>query len=247
VPLDEVLHEFHSTLDPPNGDHHGAMAAKERLRVRVEEPTETEAEATLDFIARGRDDFARWLDSRPEDDEPLTDEERAALAESDADIAAGRTISLDQLKRALRFTRSAEKELRRLDPPVRTRVLAALERLPWGYVCATSRPAHQYVVRRQAVEQEVERIGPPADPEIAQAEALPDDFARFWEIEEKPAERHKLLGQLFDRVWQDGGRSLPSSPAPFARYVQAADTAGCNERERRDSNPGGDTQIEIRL
>jgi mRNA interferase RelE/StbE len=31
--------------------------------------------------------------------------------------------------RALRFTRAAEKELRRLDPPIRTRVLAALDRL----------------------------------------------------------------------------------------------------------------------
>jgi mRNA-degrading endonuclease RelE of RelBE toxin-antitoxin system len=31
--------------------------------------------------------------------------------------------------RALRFTRSAEKELRRLDPPIRSRVLAALDRL----------------------------------------------------------------------------------------------------------------------
>lgn len=78
------------------------MTAKEKLRVRVEELTEKEAEATLDFIAsRGHDDFARWLDSRPEDDEPLTDGDRAALAESDADIAAGRTISLDQLKREL--------------------------------------------------------------------------------------------------------------------------------------------------
>ncbi len=31
--------------------------------------------------------------------------------------------------RALRFTRTAEKDLRRLDPPIRTRVLAALDRL----------------------------------------------------------------------------------------------------------------------
>jgi mRNA interferase RelE/StbE len=31
--------------------------------------------------------------------------------------------------RALRFTRSAEKELRRLDPPIRARVLGALDRL----------------------------------------------------------------------------------------------------------------------
>lgn len=33
---------------------------------------------------------------------------------------------------ALRLTRSAEKELRRLDPPIRTRVLAALDRLLAG-------------------------------------------------------------------------------------------------------------------
>lgn len=31
--------------------------------------------------------------------------------------------------RALRFTRTAEKELRRLDPPIRMRVFGALERL----------------------------------------------------------------------------------------------------------------------
>ena len=31
--------------------------------------------------------------------------------------------------RALRFTRTAEKELRRLDPPIRARVLGALDRL----------------------------------------------------------------------------------------------------------------------
>jgi hypothetical protein len=31
--------------------------------------------------------------------------------------------------RTLSFTRSAEKELRRLDPPIRTRVLVALDRL----------------------------------------------------------------------------------------------------------------------
>jgi mRNA interferase RelE/StbE len=32
-------------------------------------------------------------------------------------------------RRSLRLTRSAEKELRRLDPPIRTRVLSALDRL----------------------------------------------------------------------------------------------------------------------
>ncbi|HKG37547.1 MAG TPA: hypothetical protein VKB25_01030 [Conexibacter sp.] len=76
------------------------MTAKEKLRVRVEELTEREAKATLDFIAsRGADDFTRWLESRPEDDEPLTPDEQAALAESDADIAAGRTVSFEEIKR----------------------------------------------------------------------------------------------------------------------------------------------------
>lgn len=76
------------------------MTAKEEMRVRVEELTDPEAEATLDSIAsRGRDAFARWLDSRPEDDEPLTTDEQAALAESDADIAAGRTVSFEEIKR----------------------------------------------------------------------------------------------------------------------------------------------------
>ena len=72
VPLDEVVREFDSTLDPPTSDRHQAMTAKEKLRVRVEDLTEQEAEATLDFIASRGASFADWLDARPEDDEPLT-------------------------------------------------------------------------------------------------------------------------------------------------------------------------------
>ncbi len=84
-----------------SGDTMDAMTAKEQLRVRIEDLTEQDAEATLDFIASRGDSFASWLDSRPEDDEPLTPEDSQALAESDADIAAGRTISYEQLKRDL--------------------------------------------------------------------------------------------------------------------------------------------------
>jgi Ser/Thr protein kinase RdoA (MazF antagonist) len=77
------------------------MTAKEKLRARVEDLTEQEAEATLDFISARGESFEGWLDSRPEDDEPLTPEERAALAESDADIAAGHTRSYEQVKQDL--------------------------------------------------------------------------------------------------------------------------------------------------
>jgi hypothetical protein len=77
------------------------MTAKEKLRARVEDLSEQEAEATLDFIAARGQSFGDWLDARPKDDEPLSAEERAALAESDADIAAGRTVPYEQVKQDL--------------------------------------------------------------------------------------------------------------------------------------------------
>lgn len=77
------------------------MTAKEKLRDRVEDLTEQEAEATLEFIASRGQSFGDWLDSRPEDDEPLSPEEHAALAASDADIAAGRTVSYTQVRQGL--------------------------------------------------------------------------------------------------------------------------------------------------
>lgn len=78
------------------------MTAKEKLRARVESLSEQEAKATLDFIGScGGDSFARWLASRPEDDEPVTAEVESALAESEADIAAGRTISLAEIEHGL--------------------------------------------------------------------------------------------------------------------------------------------------
>lgn len=52
------------------------MTAKEKLRARVEDLSEQEAEATLDFIASRGDSFADWLDARPEDDEPLSTVDR---------------------------------------------------------------------------------------------------------------------------------------------------------------------------
>jgi hypothetical protein len=75
------------------------MTAKEKLRARVEDLSEQEAEATLDFIAARGQSFGDWLDARPEDDELLGAEDQAALAESEADITAGRTISYEQVSK----------------------------------------------------------------------------------------------------------------------------------------------------
>jgi hypothetical protein len=78
------------------------MTAKEKLRARVDDLSEQEAEATLDFIASRGQSFGNWLDARPEDDEPLSAEDQAALAESDADIAPGSTASYEQVKQDLK-------------------------------------------------------------------------------------------------------------------------------------------------
>jgi hypothetical protein len=77
------------------------MTAKEKLRARVEDLTEQEAEAALDFIASRGQSFGDWLESRPADNEPLTPDEEEVLAKSDADIAAGRTMSYAQVKQDL--------------------------------------------------------------------------------------------------------------------------------------------------
>jgi hypothetical protein len=71
----------------------------------------------------------------------------------------------------------------------------------------------EYTWRRQSLEEELERIGPPLDPELDRAEAVLGDFSKFWDAEPKPAERRRLIASLFDRVWRTRGRSSPSGRA----------------------------------
>ncbi len=78
------------------------MTVKELLHQLVDELSEAEADEALRYVASRResgDSFARWLDSRPEDDEPLTTDEEEAIAEADEDIAAGRLIPFEEIKR----------------------------------------------------------------------------------------------------------------------------------------------------
>jgi hypothetical protein len=53
--------------------------------------------------SEGSDDgFVRWLDSRPIEDEEISAEEAAAIAEAHAELAAGEpTVSLEAFKREL--------------------------------------------------------------------------------------------------------------------------------------------------
>lgn len=45
------------------------------------------------------DALTKLLDDAPLDDEPITPEEEAAVAEADAEIAAGQAVSLEEVRR----------------------------------------------------------------------------------------------------------------------------------------------------
>ena len=79
------------------------MTAKQQLRHAIDELTEAEAADTLDYLARRqhRDALTVFLDQAPLDDEPVTEEEERAVQEARDEIARGKTISLEQLKREL--------------------------------------------------------------------------------------------------------------------------------------------------
>ena len=78
------------------------MTAKEKLRVVVEELSESEAEGALDYIAsRQHDQLGALLDSSLVDDEPSTPEEEAAVQLAREELARGETVSLDEIRAEL--------------------------------------------------------------------------------------------------------------------------------------------------
>ena len=104
----------------------------------------------------------------------------------------------------------------------RSELTEQLRRLQDLYVLGDLTKA-QYVMRRQALQDEIERLAPPADPQLTQAERLLSDFAAFWEAETSPAERHRLLTTLFEQIWQDNGTIVAVRPrGAFVPYFQAA-------------------------
>ncbi len=70
------------------------MTTKERLHRLVDELSDDEAERALALVEGEREDsvIAAFRDA-PEDDEPFTAEDEAAIEEADEDIAAGHIVS----------------------------------------------------------------------------------------------------------------------------------------------------------
>jgi hypothetical protein len=75
-------------------------------------------------------------------------------------------------------------------------------------------------MRRQALEKEAQRLGPPADPASDRARDLIERFRRFWELETSPAERR------CSRCSPSLGTRRPDcrrpAPLPFLPYFKAA-------------------------
>jgi hypothetical protein len=78
------------------------------------------------------------------------------------------------------------------DAERRRELTGQLERLRELYLMGDiTKP--QYVMRRQIIEEELQRTKPPTNPDLDRAQAILEDFAHFWDAEPNPAERRKLL------------------------------------------------------
>jgi len=76
------------------------VTAKEKLLERVRRLSEDEAEETLRLLEDREDPVVVAFREAPEDDEPWTEEDEAAMAEVEADRAAGvPTIPLEEIER----------------------------------------------------------------------------------------------------------------------------------------------------
>jgi site-specific DNA recombinase len=122
----------------------------------------------------------------------------------------------------------------------RRELMGQLERIRDLYVM-NDLSKNEYLLRRQAIEQELERVGPPFDPQFDEAEELLAKFADFWATEPSPAERRRVLATLFDKVWQDDGAIIAVKPrTPFLRYFQMADDLSRRRPMRRGDKRGRD-------
>jgi hypothetical protein len=100
---------------------------------------------------------------------------------------------------------------------------------------------NEYVLRRQALEEELARIRPRLNLRLDKAQELLGDFGRVWELEDDPAKRRRLLATLFECVWQDGGTIVAvKAREPFLRYFRTADELARRRERKRGVKSGSD-------
>jgi hypothetical protein len=76
------------------------VTTREKAHKLLDELPESEIEPVIEFIAsRGGDPVLRLLDNAPEDDEPVTEQDEAALKEAYAELDTGApTMSVDEFR-----------------------------------------------------------------------------------------------------------------------------------------------------
>ena len=93
-------------------------------------------------------------------------------------------------------------------------------------------------MRRQALEEEVQRSDPPTDSHLDRARQILEDFAGFWTTEPEAVERRKLLAELLQAIWQKDGQIVAVKPQPpLAPYFTAIQDA--EEARLKDQKPIG--------
>ena len=77
------------------------MAARDKLHTMLDSIPEERLDAAREALAALADPVLLALLNAPEDDEPVTDDDLAAIAEGREDQAHGRTITLDEYRARL--------------------------------------------------------------------------------------------------------------------------------------------------
>jgi transcriptional regulator with XRE-family HTH domain len=94
--------EFGRRMDRGMRGEPTSATAKEKLERLVDELSAEEAAKALAAVEREvTDPLVRAIASAPGEHEPYTPEQEAAIGEGSADIAARRTVSLEEIKREL--------------------------------------------------------------------------------------------------------------------------------------------------
>lgn len=142
-----------------------------------------------------------------------------------------------ELRRLTLDTITAQNKDRSGDAERRRELSSQLQRLQELYVIGDlTKP--RYVMRRQALEEELQRTAPPTNPDLDRAQALLENFAQFWDAESHPAERRKLILTLFAQVWAKDRQIVAVKPHPaFAHYFL---TTAETQHTSQEPAPGGE-------
>ena len=79
-----------------------STVSREELKSLIDDLSDNELDTVRHYIQSlhpSHDPVASLLEDVPVDDEPVTDDDLSVIEESDADIAAGRVISMEELRR----------------------------------------------------------------------------------------------------------------------------------------------------